>query len=110
MHGRAFKRIEKGNYVGGAAILEELCKNEQNNPEYSYFRLGDCYCRMGKYERAIRWLKKSFDIYSSKIGSNRDDTYRRCYEDAKEMYIYALEAVGRVEQAKIVQKKRVRSS
>ena len=111
LHGKAFKKIEKGNYIGGAALLEYLCRDENNdNPEYSYFRLGDCYYRLGKYEKALSWLKRSFEIYQKNVPNKKEDRYQSCFNDVAETYIDVLKHTGRHEYAKIIKTKHRKSS
>lgn len=104
--GRAFKMIEQGNYGGGAALLEKLCQNDKkDNPEYLYFRLGDCYYRMQKYSKAVKWLKKSLDSYKLKIPANQNRP--NFYNDVKDTYMDALKLNGQHELAKIIKTKNV---
>lgn len=106
LHGKAFKKIEQGNYIGGAALLEYLCSDENNDyPEYSYFRLGDCYYRLHKYEKALNWLKRSFEIYHKNAYANKEERYLSCYNDVKNTYIKVLKHTGHHEYAKIVKSK-----
>lgn len=106
LHGKAFKKMENGNYVGAASILEVLCKDENaRNIEYSYYRLGDCYYRLGKYEKAVGWLKKSFEIYQANIHTNKEDRYKNCYNDLKNTFSEVLKRTGRHEYANLIKSK-----
>ena len=103
--GKAFKMIERGNYLGGAKLLESLCEKKDKNIEYTYYRIGDCYYRLKKYDVALRWLKKSFDIYRSNLSDNRQVDHNRWFRDAKKMYIETLKLTGNIEMAKVIRSK-----
>lgn len=54
-HGKAFKKMELGQYEYASRILESLIKETPNgiNIEHSYYSLGRCYFRMGNLETAV---------------------------------------------------------
>jgi tetratricopeptide (TPR) repeat protein len=71
-HGIAFKKMELGKYEIAANLLEKLCQYfpEDNNIEYSYYSIGQCYFQMGKLETALSWLSKSYEQYRKNIHAN----------------------------------------
>ena len=111
MHGKAFKKIEKGNYAGAALLLERLCEEDPDGKnEYSYFCIGDCYYRLEKYEKAQKWLKKSFDRYKMNILGVKNQRVLRTFSELKNTYIEVLRINGQNEIAKMIKRKyKVRS-
>ena len=111
MHGKAFKKIEKGNYAEAASLLERLCgEDPEGKNEYSYFCIGDCYYRLKKYEKAQKWLKKSFDIYKMNIFEVKNQRDLRTFSELKNTYIVVLRINGQHEVAKMIKSKyKVRS-
>ena len=111
LHGKAFKKIEKGNYAYAASLLERLCEEDpEGKNEYSYFCIGDCYYRLEKYEKAQKWLKKSFDIYKMNILRVKNPRVLRTFSELKKTYIEVLRINGQHEVAKMIKSKyKVRS-
>ncbi len=104
LHGIAFKKFERKNYKRAAEILENLCKynDDEENREYTYRTLGHCYLSMGKTNKAIKWLSKSYDIYQTNIFTKKDSTYIRCYRELVDIYCNALERSGKKEIANVI--------
>ena len=87
-------------------MLERLCDEEsEGNNEYSYFCIGDCYYRLEKYEKAQKWLKKSFDVYKENIFRVKDQRVQRTFGKLKSTYIEVLRINGQHEIAKIITSK-----
>ncbi len=91
-HGKAFKKMELGKYEIAANLLEKLCQDfpEDNNIEYSYYSVGQCYFRIGRLDTALSWLSKSYELYRKNIKENRNYRYLSAYRDMLQLYCKAL--------------------
>lgn len=95
-HGKAFRKMELGQFESAAKILESICRDNPREPgnEISYYFIGQCYFRMGKIDLAINWLSKAYDLFNIKIIENRSYRYLRNYRDMLQMYCTALRIKG----------------
>ncbi len=102
LHGKAFKKMERGNYLGAAKILENICRDNKDdeNMEYTYFSIGRCYFELGKNVKALNWFSKSYDLYQKKIAPDSDARYRIAYRDLISVYCRTLERDGKSQIAK----------
>jgi tetratricopeptide (TPR) repeat protein len=101
LSGKAFKRMEKGNFRGAAIVLMEICREvpDEENIEYLYYSLGRCHYRLGQPHSSMYWLSKSIELYKKGLASETSQRYRRCYRDAVELFCKILRIVGDVDRA-----------
>ncbi len=101
LSGKAFKRMEKGNYRGAAIILMEICREipDEENFEFLYYSLGHCHYKLGQQYTAIYWLSKSRALYKKGIVTQTSQRYRKCYRDAVELYCRVLRITGDTDKA-----------
>jgi tetratricopeptide (TPR) repeat protein len=101
LSGKAYKRMEKGNYRGAAIVLMEVCreKPDEENIEYLYYSLGQCHFNLGQLKTAIYWLSKSFELYTIHITTNTNLRYQKCYRDVIEFYCKLLRIDGNTAKA-----------
>jgi tetratricopeptide (TPR) repeat protein len=94
--GKAYKRMELGDYQGAANLLEKKHQEKTDSPniEYSLYCLGFCYYKLGNLGKAKECLSKSRDLYTRNISSNNSFTYRQCFRDSIELYCKVLRISG----------------
>ncbi len=101
LSGKAFKRMEKGDYRSAAIILRKICREIPNeeNIEFLFYSLGQCHYKLGQLKTAIKWLSNSYDLYQKGIVTNTSLRYRRCYRDVVELYSKVLRISGNADTA-----------
>lgn len=101
LSGKAYKRLELGNFLGAVNLLEKKYheKPDSENIEYTLYWIGYCHFKIGNLKVAIGWLSEAYAIYNKNILVNSSPSYRNCYRDLSELYCKVLRIAGSDELA-----------